>query len=118
MFGLGLPTSLVALLALTTTRTSLSMPVDSNGESYTLLTAATFNSTIASGTWLIEFFSPYCGHCRHFAPTWRDLADYVFEENRVGKGKTIGVKMGQVNCIVSGDLCGEQKIAGYPTLRM
>ena len=36
-------------------------------------------SAIATGetSWLIEFYSSWCGHCIHFAPTWKELAEEV-----------------------------------------
>jgi len=24
--------------------------------------------------WLVEYYASWCGHCQHFAPTWRSLA--------------------------------------------
>ena len=24
--------------------------------------------------WIVEFYSSWCGHCQHFAPTWKKLA--------------------------------------------
>lgn len=39
------------------------------------LNSLTFDPSIKSGMWFVEFFSPYCGHCRHFAPTYADLAE-------------------------------------------
>ena len=36
-------------------------------------------SAIATGgtSWLIEFYSSWCGHCQHFAPTWKKLAEGI-----------------------------------------
>ena len=36
-------------------------------------------STIATGgtSWLVEFYSSWCGHCQHFAPTWKKLAEGI-----------------------------------------
>ena len=24
--------------------------------------------------WIVEFYSSWCGHCQHFAPTWKEFA--------------------------------------------
>ena len=47
-------------------------------------------------TRFIEFFSPYCGHCRHFAPTWKELVAEVY------KIPDSQLSMGQMNCAVHG----------------
>jgi protein disulfide-isomerase len=47
-------------------------------------------------TRFVEFFSPYCSHCRHFAPTWKELVAEVY------KIPNSQLKMGQMNCAVHG----------------
>ena len=36
-------------------------------------------SAIATGgtSWLVEFYSSWCGHCQYFAPTWKKLAEGI-----------------------------------------
>ncbi|KAF8075957.1 protein disulfide isomerase [Lyophyllum atratum] len=77
----------------------------------TELTPDNFKESTATGLWFIEYFSPYCGHCRQFAPTWQQLV----EES---EQSTPSVKLAQVNCAVYGDLCNEKGVTGYPTMRM
>ncbi|KAK0490375.1 protein disulfide isomerase [Armillaria novae-zelandiae] len=99
----GLPRSLLLTsLALTCT----AVPVKTS-----VLTPDNFDTTIASGVWFIEYFSPYCGHCKHFAPTWDKLVTISVEE-------VPGVKLAQVNCAVNGDLCSANDVKGYPTLNL
>ena len=38
-----------------------------------LTTALTWSPTL----WIIEFYSSWCGHCQHFAPTWKELATRI-----------------------------------------
>jgi len=76
------------------------------------LTPDNFKSTIANGVWLIEHFSPYCHHCRDFAPTWSKLV----EETRHSSNP--GIQLAQVNCVVYGDLCEENKITYFPQLNL
>ncbi len=61
-----------------------------------LLTPDNFNDTIAKGVWLVEHFSPYCHHCRDFAPTWERLAKDV-EGN-----PNPGIHLAQVDCAAYG----------------
>lgn len=83
-----------------------------------LLNGDNFDSVTARGTWLVEFFSPYCGHCRQFAPTWDVLSEKVRKETEEGSGPTAGFQTAQVNCITYGDLCTAQKVKSYPSIRL
>ncbi|KAJ3544178.1 hypothetical protein NMY22_g2872 [Coprinellus aureogranulatus] len=97
----GLVTSL-ALVA-------LALPTAS-GKS-TDLTPDNFQSSVSNGFWFVEHFSPYCSHCIAFAPTWDKLA-------KEAETELPHVGLGQVNCVVHGDLCDANKISSYPTLQM
>lgn len=79
-----------------------------------LLTSKTFKNSIQSQNLsLIEFFSPYCSHCNAFAPTW----EKTFMEF-INDSTTYNTKMFQVNCIESGDLCNQEKILAYPSIKL
>lgn len=43
------------------------------------LNSSNFHSTIIgkSHAWIVEFYSSWCGHCQHFAPTWREFARQI-----------------------------------------
>ncbi|KAG6890196.1 hypothetical protein C0992_002853 [Termitomyces sp. T32_za158] len=84
---------------------SAAVPIQSQS---ILLTPDSFAQT-TTGLWFIEFFSPYCPHCRNFAPTWEQL---------VAESNYPSLNFAQVDCSVHGDLCDDQQINGYPTLRM
>ncbi|KAK7044444.1 protein disulfide isomerase [Favolaschia claudopus] len=73
-----------------------------------LLTNDNFAVTTATGLWFIEFFSPYCGHCRVFAPTWRRLV----EDGDVSPD----VNLARVDCSLHGDLCNANNVIGYPQM--
>ncbi|KAL1747767.1 thioredoxin-like protein [Schizophyllum fasciatum] len=77
------------------------------------LTPDNFKSTIADGLWFIEHYSPYCGHCRHFLPTWEQLVKDV-----ANGAAQPPVHLAQVNCAVNGDLCNANGVKGYPQMNM
>ncbi|KAF7301221.1 Leucyl aminopeptidase [Mycena indigotica] len=74
------------------------------------LTPDNFQSTIAKGLWFIEHFSPWCGHCRAFAPTWEKLV----EMNKDSES----IQLAQVDCSVHGDLCTANGVGGYPQMNI
>ncbi|KAI0039852.1 protein disulfide isomerase [Auriscalpium vulgare] len=71
-----------------------------------------FDSVIGQGKpGLVEFFAPWCGHCKTLAPTYEQLADaFTHAKNKVviakvdadGAGKPLGSKYG---------------VTGFPTLK-
>ncbi|EFN59909.1 hypothetical protein CHLNCDRAFT_132941 [Chlorella variabilis] len=72
------------------------------------LTEDTFPEGDGDGwIWLIEFYAPWCGHCRQLAPKWRKVAEALH-----------GVaKVAAVNCEQQQALCQEQGVRGYPTIK-
>ncbi|KAI0057744.1 thioredoxin-domain-containing protein [Artomyces pyxidatus] len=94
---------LIASLALA----GLALPVKSAENK--VLTPDTFKPTISKGYWFVEHFSPWCHHCRAFAPTWEELVtDY----------DGTAVHLAQINCAVDGDLCTENGVNGYPQMNL
>mmetsp|Transcript_24296 Transcript_24296/g.67351 ORF Transcript_24296/g.67351 Transcript_24296/m.67351 type:complete len:478 (-) Transcript_24296:795-2228(-) len=58
----------------------------------------------------VDMFAPWCVWCQRLAPTWEKFAQEVQKE-----GMPIGV--GKLDCVAQADLCREQKIMAFPTLR-
>lgn len=77
------------------------------------LTQEAFKTLTSQRLSLVEFYSPYCGHCKAFAPTWKQTFQEYHEEM-----KGLNIQMLQVNCIEQGDLCADEEIESYPNIRL
>lgn len=77
------------------------------------LTSESFQQVIGEGLTFVEFYSPYCHHCKELAPVW-EKAFLASTEDQ----KRLGIQMRQVNCVESGDLCERENINYYPNLRL
>ena len=62
--------------------------------------------------WLVEFYSSWCGHCIHFAPTYKALA----KETSLWKGV---VALAAIDCADDANtaICREFEIMGYPSMK-
>ncbi|KAA1086913.1 hypothetical protein PGT21_015378 [Puccinia graminis f. sp. tritici] len=71
-----------------------------------------FDATVKQGLWFLECYSPFCPHCKRFAPTWIQVVDKMkhYEDE--------GLKLGQVDCIAQGDLCIRLNIEFYPQMKL
>ena len=53
-----------------------------------VLTPSNFDSIVKESgkTVFVKFYAPWCGHCKHLAPTYSQLADVFVEEPSVRVG--------------------------------
>jgi len=58
--------------------------------------------------WIVEFYAPWCGHCKRLEPEWNDAATKL-------KGE---VKVGKVDATVEHKLASRFGINGYPTIKL
>ena len=68
------------------------------------LTKGTFDSTIASGTTLVDFWAPWCGPCKAMLPTVDEVVAEVAGRAQVAK----------VNVDEQGDLAAQFNISAIP----
>ncbi|KAJ4745854.1 Protein disulfide-isomerase like 2-2 [Rhynchospora pubera] len=72
------------------------------------LTSRSFDETVikSKDLWIVEFFAPWCGHCKKLAPEWKRASNNL-------KGK---VKLGHVNCDEEKSLMSRFNVQGFPTI--
>ncbi|KAF8639921.1 hypothetical protein AX17_001172 [Amanita inopinata Kibby_2008] len=74
------------------------------------LTAATFDDLVKPEPLiLVEFFAPWCGHCKALAPHYEEAATTLKEKN---------IKLAKVDCVEEAELCQLHGVQGYPTLKV
>ncbi|XP_077128695.1 dnaJ homolog subfamily C member 10 [Ranitomeya variabilis] len=74
----------------------------------TELTPESYNEMLTSTDhWILDFYAPWCGPCRSFAPEFEFVA-------RLLKGK---VKAGKVDCQAYEQICQSADIRAYPTVK-
>ncbi|KAG8387061.1 hypothetical protein BUALT_Bualt03G0214200 [Buddleja alternifolia] len=62
--------------------------------------------TKSKDLWIVEFFAPWCGHCKKLAPEWKKAANSL-------KGQ---VKLGHVDCDAEKSLMSRFNVQGFPTI--
>jgi protein disulfide-isomerase-like protein len=58
--------------------------------------------------YFVEFYAPWCGHCKNLAPTWEQVATNL-------KGI---IPVGKVDCTTEEALCKKNDVKGFPTLKL
>lgn len=73
------------------------------------LTDSNFDKLVINSDdiWLVEFFAPWCGHCKNLAPHWAEAARRL-------KGK---VKLGAIDATAHQSKPSEYGVRGYPTIK-
>lgn len=75
----------------------------------TTLHSDNFDDAVKSKDALVEFYAPWCGHCKQLAPTYEQLAEaFVSEES---------VLIAKVDATLDGDIADRFGVQGYPTLK-
>ena len=75
-----------------------------------VLTDSNFDELVlkSDDLWMVEFYAPWCGHCKRLEPEW----------NKAGTELKGEVKVGKVDATVHTNLASRFGVQGYPTIKM
>ncbi|CAH0493188.1 unnamed protein product [Peronospora farinosa] len=60
--------------------------------------------------WLVDYYAPWCPHCRQFAPEWDQVANFYAKVDKVS--------VGAVDCTKDNEICNQEDIYGYPGVKL
>jgi len=84
------------------------------------LTAQTFEELVHSGRpALVEFFAPWCGHCKAMAPLYEEAATRIAQQQETHKDDQPPLtQLAKVDCPVERDLCARFGITAFPVVKL
>jgi len=81
-----------------------------HGEHVVVLGPDTFDDAINKNELtLVEFFAPWCGHCKSLAPEYEKAAEALQGTPAV---------LASVDCIEHKDICSKFSVRGFPTIKL
>ncbi|KAG8630728.1 hypothetical protein KVT40_002347 [Elsinoe batatas] len=87
------------------------------------------DSLIGKSYWFVEFFSPYCHHCKAFAPTLQTLYELYYTSSPISPTEDTDASsslnsftryydfhFGRVDCVAFGSACQAHEVGSFPTV--
>ena len=85
-------------------------PPPASDEDVIVLSDSDFDELVikSDDVWMVEFYAPWCGHCKTLQPEWSTMAKKLKDK----------VKVGKVDATVNSQLSSRFGVKGYPTIKL
>lgn len=71
----------------------------------------TFKDNRKDDIWLVDFYAPWCGHCKKLEPVWLEVGLEM-------KSSGSPVKVGKMDATVHSGIASEFGVRGFPTIKL
>lgn len=62
---------------------------------------------------LVEFYAPWCGHCKNLEPKWNEAADKIAETKELD-----GVRLCKIDADGQKKAAGSYRVSGFPSIKL
>uniref|UniRef100_A0A914WZB4 Thioredoxin domain-containing protein n=1 Tax=Plectus sambesii TaxID=2011161 RepID=A0A914WZB4_9BILA len=69
-----------------------------------------FLEVMNEGMWFVEFYAPWCGHCKRLAPVWEQVAHSLADANSE-------IRVAKIDCTRFTSVSSALDIHGFPTIK-
>ncbi|CUE72045.1 protein disulfide-isomerase A3-like, putative [Bodo saltans] len=86
----------------------------SGDENVIVLTDNTFDAQLSTvPVALVEFYAPWCGHCKNLEPKWNEAADKI-----AASSEYEGIRLAKIDADAEKMVPGKNRVTGFPTIKM
>ncbi|XP_066435597.1 protein disulfide-isomerase TMX3 [Eleutherodactylus coqui] len=71
----------------------------------------TFKETRQDDVWLVDFYAPWCGHCKKLEPVWNEVGSEM-------RSSGSPVRVGKMDATVHSSIASEFGVRGFPTIKL
>ncbi|KAK1172115.1 protein disulfide-isomerase TMX3-like [Acipenser oxyrinchus oxyrinchus] len=70
-----------------------------------------FKDTRMGDTWIVDFYAPWCGHCKKLEPVWHEVGAEM-------RSSGSPVRVGKIDATAYSSVASELGVRGYPTIKL